>query len=137
MAAAAAAAAAVAAEAVFRGARYLPPSPLSVGSDADPTAAATMEPGPTNLRTHRFRARTGGQRGRTGTDAAGTWRRASAPVARAPGSRKVRLRGGDELWKPAPTPTRSLTLPTSSLPHKNFGKRELTAPPAGAAVVPA
>ena len=42
MAAAAAAAAAVAAEAVFRGARYLPPSPLSVGSDADPTAAATM-----------------------------------------------------------------------------------------------
>ena len=95
------------------------------------------EPAPTNLRTHRFRARTGGQRGRTGTDAAGTWRRASAPVARAPGSRKVRLRGGDELWKPAPTPTRSLTLPTSSLPHKNFGKRELTAPPAGAAVVPA
>ena len=87
------------------------------------------EPAPTNLRARRFRARTSGQPGRTSTD---TGRRASAPVARAPGSRKVRLRGGgelvaddppkaalrlrlrrlcrlrppDELWKPAPTLTR-------------------------------
>ena len=186
---AAAQAAAAAAAAAFRGAKgYLPPlSPLSRVRRGPYCGRhdGLREPGPTNLRTHRFRARTGGQRGRTGTDAAGTGRRASAPVARAPGSSKVRLR--EEGWSPTssscsppsppqplptrtcvrpmsfgnlPTPRRgacisapstgrrgaglsaahfypahlyymySLTLPTSSLPHIIFRKRELTAPPA-------
>ena len=135
---AAAQAAAAAAAAAFRGAKgYLPPlSPLSRVRRGPYCGRhdGLREPAPTNLRTHRFRARTGGQRGRTGTDAAGTGRRASAPVARAPGSSKVRLREGelvadqllllsalasaaaadadlrpsDDLWEPAHTPTRCM-----------------------------